>query len=206
MVFPGATTRRRHLALVTLWNSNDSWFAFEQLAKYAFHFFGSGSDFVYGLIFCLLAFVIYGGSLSLGIVGPSLMQIGTVAPVRPGEVYYPSAAVDDSSGFENFGILAPACFRALGGAEASQITMTKKVNLGLDDLGQLDDGQHIYRYPYSYSLTGVDLGLQHGSDLARTVTGSCITEYGWISDSTGDTSDIYHCGTWKVHNLQFQSM
>ncbi|KAL6700740.1 hypothetical protein J3F84DRAFT_402719 [Trichoderma pleuroticola] len=191
IVLPGATTRRRHLALVTLWNSNDSWFAFKELAKYAFHYFGSESDFVYGLIFCILAFVIYGGSLSLGIVGPSLMQVGTVAPARPSAVYYPSLTKDTTTALENYGILSPANLRALGSVDASLSTLGDSVIIGEPILLGEVGGENIYQYSYTYSLTGIDIGLQHGSDLALNATGSCTTEYGWISNASNANADVY---------------
>lgn len=191
IVLPGATTRRRHLALVTLYNSNDSWFAFKELAKYALHYFGSQSDFVYGFIFCTLAFIIYGGSLSLGIVGPSLMQVGTVAPARPSAVYYPSSNQDTAAVLERFGVLSPANLRALGSVDAALGTLADSVNIGQPVLLGQVGGENIYQYSYTYSLTGIDIGLQHGSDLALNVTGSCTTEYGWISNLSNANMDVY---------------
>ncbi|UKZ72675.1 hypothetical protein TrVFT333_000308 [Trichoderma virens FT-333] len=171
-----ATTRRRHVALVTLWNSNDSWFAFKELAKYTLQFFGSTPDFVYGLIFCTLAFVIYGGGLSLGIVGPSLLQVGTVAPARPSAVYWPFSTNDTVNILQDGPIPV--------------------VNAGINS------NETIYRYNYTYSLTGVDLGLQHGSDLSLTATGSCITEYGWIVNATHPQydRDAYHPWNYTIWN------
>ncbi|EHK19973.1 uncharacterized protein TRIVIDRAFT_125434, partial [Trichoderma virens Gv29-8] len=190
-----ATTRRRHVALVTLWNSNDSWFAFKELAKYTLQFFGSTPDFVYGLIFCSLAFIIYGGGLSLGIVGPSLLQVGTVAPARPSAVYWPFSTNNENDTvniLQGIGILAPAFIRALGSVDASLGSRGENVkvdgpipvvNAGINSI------ETIYQYNYTYSLTGVDLGLQHGSDLSLTATGSCITEYGWIVNATHPKND-----------------
>ncbi|UKZ46079.1 hypothetical protein TrVGV298_000276 [Trichoderma virens] len=159
-----ATTRRRHVALVTLWNSNDSWFAFKELAKYTLQFFGSTPDFVYGLIFCSLAFIIYGGGLSLGIVGPSLLQAYLLQHLYALlVVWMPPWA----HGGENVKVDGPI----------------PVVNAGINSI------ETIYQYNYTYSLTGVDLGLQHGSDLSLTATGSCITEYGWIVNATHPKND-----------------
>ncbi|KAL7823716.1 hypothetical protein V8C26DRAFT_383639 [Trichoderma gracile] len=199
VLFPGSTLRRRHLALVTLWNSNDAWFAFKELASYAYHLYGSKSDFAYGLLLSVLALMVFGGSMTLGVIGPSLIQIGTVAPVRPSMVFYPHLTKDKTTELLYLGAIAPATLRAIGSIEASKVTKRKDVNLppnNLQPIGQSESGEDIYRYPYDYNLTGVDFGLQHGSDLSLTVSGSCTTEYGWYvnksSKGASDTGDAYN--------------
>lgn len=195
VLYPGRKTRRRYLALALLWNSNDSWFAFSELGKYALHFMRSPPDLAYGLLFSLIAFTIWGGSLSLGIVGPSLLQIGTAAPARPSEVFYPRYGDDATTLFGYLTTLAPSFLRAIGSVEASQVTLRKRVNLRSDVDFDSPPDQLAYSYSYNYSLTGVDLGLQFGSDLRFTVNGSCRTEYGWIVNSTNKSSadeDLYH--------------
>ncbi|RYP53422.1 hypothetical protein DL768_001567 [Monosporascus sp. mg162] len=200
LLFPGRDTpprytRRRYVALVTLWNSNDAWFAFRELAHYAYHYFGeSWRDCVYGFTFAIIAFVVFGGSLALGVVGPSVVQIGNVAPVRPSSVFYPATArPDDYVGLLRvFGLRAPGVLRALGSVEAARVTMRSRVDFDEDtNFGTWNGTEPIHRLTYSYSVTGVELGLQHGSDLALTVEGSCTTEYGWISDAENGDMDIY---------------
>ncbi|TFB04342.1 hypothetical protein CCMA1212_004140 [Trichoderma ghanense] len=206
VLFPGSNFRRRHLALVTLWNSNDSWFAFKELASYAYHFYGSKSDFAYGLLLSVLALMVFGGSMTLGIIGPSLVQIGTVAPVRPSSVYYPHLTTDNTTILSYYGVLAPANLRALGSIEASKVTKRKDVNLpdpDLDPIGQTESGEDIYQYFYDYTLTGVDFGLQQGSDLSLTVNGSCTTEYGWIVNATHPASDQDIYNLWKIAGRYF---
>ncbi|OTA08154.1 hypothetical protein A9Z42_0091000 [Trichoderma parareesei] len=206
MLFPGSDSRRRYLALVTLWNSNDSWFAFKELASYAFHFHESRPDFAYGLLLAVLALMVFGGSMTLGIIGPSLIQIGTVAPVRPSSVYYPHLGTDNTAILSYYGVLAPANLRALGSIEASKVTKRKDVNLpdsNLDPIGKTESGEDIYQYLYDYTLTGVDFGLQQGSALSLTVNGSCTTEYGWFVNSTGAASneDLYNL--WSISGQNF---
>ncbi|PTB69397.1 hypothetical protein BBK36DRAFT_1110847 [Trichoderma citrinoviride] len=200
VLFPGSKLRRRHLALVTLWNSNDSWFAFKELASYAYHFWGSKSDFAYGLLLAVLALMVFGGSMTLGIIGPSLVQIGTVAPVRPSSVYYPYLGTDNTSVLAYYGVLAPANLRALGSIEASKVTKRKDVNLpdSDDPIGQTESGENIYQYLYDYTLTGVDFGLQQGSPLSVTVNGSCTTEYGWYVNDTDPAADNDVYNPWKI--------
>ncbi|KAL6879173.1 hypothetical protein J3F83DRAFT_288417 [Trichoderma novae-zelandiae] len=205
VLFPGSNFRRRHLALVTLWNSNDSWFAFKELASYAYHLYGSRSDFVYGLVLSVAALMVFGGSMSLGIIGPSLVQIGTVAPVRPSSVYYPHLTADNTTILAYYGVLAPANLRALGSVEAAKVTKRKDVNLpdSDDPVGKTESGEDIYRYAYDYSLTGVDFGLQQGSDLSLTVNGSCTTEYGWIVNATSPAVDKDIYNLWNIPDDYF---
>ncbi|RYP63897.1 hypothetical protein DL771_009072 [Monosporascus sp. 5C6A] len=195
LLFPGGETRRRYVALVTLWNSNDAWFAFRELASYTYHYFGPPwGDFAYGLMLAFIAFIVYGGSLALGIIGPSLVQIGNVAPVRPSEVYYPvTASQNDYVGIlTEFGLRAPGVLRALGSVEAADVTTRSRVNIHEErNTGTPDGSEPIRRLTYGYSVTGVELGLQHGSDLALTVEGSCITEYGWMPDNQPEQVDVY---------------
>lgn len=79
LFFDGNASRRRYVALVTLWNSNDSWFAFKELVSYTFQCaarLGDGRgwrDFYYGLSLCLVALAIFAGSITMGIIGPSLV-------------------------------------------------------------------------------------------------------------------------------------
>ncbi|KAI1822944.1 hypothetical protein F4861DRAFT_512488 [Xylaria intraflava] len=206
MLFPGKHWRRRRLvALVALWNSNDAWFAFRELSSYAAHYFKrSTKDFVYGLTLATLALIVYGGSLALGIVGPTLVQVGNVAPVRPSSVYYPSTPKEnDYPGLlKEFGLRAPSVLRALGSVEAAMVTTRSKVNLYENtNYGVWKNGEPIHLFKYNYSLTGIDLGLQQGAGLELTVEGSCITEYGWISDNSSTKKDSYNL--WGMESQRF---
>ncbi|KAK5992137.1 hypothetical protein PT974_05537 [Cladobotryum mycophilum] len=191
---PGRRTRRRYAALVTLWNSNDPLVAFRELASYSLHYFGSSwGDFAYGLTFCISAFVIFGGSLALGIAGPSLVQIGHVAPVQPNRLYYPEYAgpKDVVGTLQRYSLLATETLRALGSVDIAKATMRKRVVVQVMDMNN-NGNNTVLHIGYSYNLTGVDFGLQHGTDLALQSRGLCITEYGWIVDDQDDTKDVYH--------------
>ncbi|KAI1174086.1 hypothetical protein F4777DRAFT_408422 [Nemania sp. FL0916] len=196
LLFPGNTTRRRYVALVAIWNSNDAWFAARQMTSYAYYYFRDSTyDFAYGLVFAIIAIVVYGGSLALGIVGPSLVQVGNVAPVRPSTLYYPrTSPEDDPVGIlKEFGLKAPGVLRALGSVEAAGVTTRDRVNIrrNVDD-GTSNNSEPIHQITYNYQVTGVDFGLQQGSELQLRVEGACTTEYGWMNKSqTGEWWDGY---------------
>ncbi|KAK4245973.1 hypothetical protein C7999DRAFT_33601 [Corynascus novoguineensis] len=190
----------RFVALVTLWNSNDSWFAFKELAGYSYHFLVNQNKAWnrharYGLALAIVAFCIFGGALALGIVGPSLLQIGTVAPVRPSSVYYPvtpqpTVYVDV---LKEFGMRAPGVLRALGSVEAAKVTMRFRVNVDYDrEAGTSANGEPIHRLTYNYRLNGIDFGLQQGVSLELAVRGACVTEYGWYAETQRENTDVYH--------------
>ncbi|KXX74161.1 hypothetical protein MMYC01_209622, partial [Madurella mycetomatis] len=190
------TSRRRYVALVTLCNSHDSWFAFKGMASYTWHYFNSKcrADFWYGLGITVLAFCVYGGSLALGIVGPSLVHIGSVAPVRASVVFYPATpnptAYADQ--LEVFGMRAPGVLRALGSVEAAKVTMRSRVSVDYDrNVGEWENGEPIHRLTYNYRVGGVELGLQQGADLELAVRGACVTEYGWYPDNQTESTDRY---------------
>ncbi|GAB1312671.1 hypothetical protein MFIFM68171_02881 [Madurella fahalii] len=248
-------SRRRYVALVTLWNSNDAWFAFKELASYTYHFSPtytgdkssksstpspntpthsgdkssksstpspnttthsgdkssksstpeSDTDpFWYGLTLTVLAFCVYGGSLVLGIVGPSLVQIGSVAPVRPSSVYYPvtpqpTVYVDI---LKEFGMRAPGVLRALGSVEAAKVTMRSRVSVDYDrGAGVWENGEPIHRLAYDYRVSGIELGLQHGAGLELAVRGACVTEYSWYADNQRESTDLYQL--WGRNDASF---
>ncbi|KAK5991207.1 hypothetical protein PT974_09485 [Cladobotryum mycophilum] len=196
MVFPGTQTRRRFAALVTLRNSNDPLFAFRELAVYSARYFRhSWADFMYGVTFCVLALLVFGASTALGIVGTSMLQVGSVASPLASTLYYPeNVSREDRVGtLQRYGLLAAANLRALGSAESAR----GRVDFNFERLGNWDNEETMGRLSYNFSITGVDLGLQHGTDLALTVSGSCITEYGWIVHQN-ETQDVYNL--WGLPN------
>ena len=184
-------SRRRFAALVVLWNSNDPWFAFTKMLRYTFHYMRKREDGVFGLVWLLVSLAVFGGSIAMGIVGPSLVQIGSAAPVRPEITYHPAEAQEgDYSGVLTvYGLTASSFLRALGSVEASDVTKRKNVNIGRTPL-QASNGEPMVQIDYDYKLNGDDFGLQHGSDLSMAVKGSCVTEYGW-GDASSDTADVY---------------
>lgn len=129
-------------------------------------------------MFTTIAMYIYGGTLALGIIGPSLVQIGNIAPVQPVSVYYPAIPGNDTVGIiKDFGIRAHSVLRALSNIEAAKIMVRSKVQIANDDKHSNRNGSGpVHRLTYSYSLTGFNFGLQQESDLALAANGSCTAE------------------------------
>ncbi|KAK3362569.1 hypothetical protein B0T25DRAFT_512759 [Lasiosphaeria hispida] len=112
----GGKSRRRYAALVTIWNSKSPWGAVAELVQYTWscarsHNGEGKADFLFSITFSILAFCVFASSVAMGIVTPSLMHIGSVAPVRPSAVFWPDMSND---GLDAFSARAPAFLRALG--------------------------------------------------------------------------------------------
>ncbi|KAJ8131585.1 hypothetical protein O1611_g2041 [Lasiodiplodia mahajangana] len=206
LLCPGKGTRSRYAALVTIWNSNDAWFAFRELVKYTIHFRSNKGNLAYGLTFATCALVIFGGSLVLGIIGPSLIQINNVAPVRPSIVYYPVQPTlnNPTDLLKDFGLRAPSFLRALGSVEAAQVTKRNRVKLNdVPYLPPWNGTEPVSQLNYGYNITGSELGLQHGADLKLEVTGSCTTEYGWLDPRQDNSTDLYYLWGLNRHDINF---
>ncbi|KAK5656884.1 hypothetical protein OQA88_4435 [Cercophora sp. LCS_1] len=187
-------TRRRYAALVVLWNSNDPWFAFNKLCYYTYHYWSDTPNFRFGFLWTLVCLIVFGGSLALSVVGPSLVQIGNAAPVRPEITFYPvNPRAGDSSGLlKVFGLRASSYLRALGSVEAADVTKRKDVLVSTDKQLPPHGSEPMTRLNYSYSIKGNEFGLQHGSELSLAVNGSCITEYEWDDGGNEADADTYH--------------
>lgn len=189
-------SRRRLAALTLLWNSNDPGFALFKMLHYAMHYFGKGGDAVFGFAWVLVALAVFGGSIALGIVGPSLVELGSAAPVRPSSTYYPGTIAkggDVQIGVQKiYELTASSYIRALGSIEDVDVTKRKEVNVDTPDMEPEGSGLPMYRVNYNYAITGEGFGLQHGADLQLQVSGSCTTEYSWsFPDASNDVCDWY---------------
>ncbi|KAF5013958.1 hypothetical protein FDECE_87 [Fusarium decemcellulare] len=212
MLFGGTHSRRRYVALVTLWNSSDPWFAFMNLSTYFFHCWrdirtrraenpaemkASRGDLWYGLVLCLIAFTVFSGGLAMGIVAPSLVQIGNVAPVRPSTLFYPAVPEGNlKATLKDYGIRATSAMRSLGSVEATKVTARKEVSVTEDKLHASWEGNPVRSVKYSYHVSGADMGLKGGSELSLNVEGYCITEYEWAikrspAQAGGEYGDLY---------------
>jgi hypothetical protein len=89
-------------------------------------------DFWYGVTFSTVALGIIGTSITIGIVGPSLIQIGNVAPVRPSIVFYLEPPHSKLDALRQFGLIAPAALRAIGSTKAAKVTLRPRVDIDLD--------------------------------------------------------------------------
>ncbi|KAK4227408.1 hypothetical protein QBC38DRAFT_478059 [Podospora fimiseda] len=160
-------------------------------------------DMAYGIIFSLVAFIVFAGSTVLGVMGPSLIDIGNTAPVRPSQARYPESPTGPEMILQRFGLLAPAAMRALGSVEAAQVTLRSRVNIIQDTSLGTDpqSGEPIYELRYTYELSGVELGLRYGADISLAVSGSCRTQYGWsvTGGNQSDEVDLYNL--WGVQSV-----
>ncbi|RSL62671.1 hypothetical protein CEP54_005626 [Fusarium duplospermum] len=210
MFFAGKRTRRRYVALVTLWNSNDPWFACKELLHYAIQCLKdskASGDFWYGLGLGLTAFVVFAGGIVTSIMVPSALLIGHVAPVRPSSVFYPEPPHGGVvKALQRYGLLAPAAMRSLGSVEAAEVTLRERVNV-VEEPKYFNpkDKEPVKGVKYNYTLSGVDMGLKWGSELSLEVTGACITEYGWANKTR--TTDGDHPGDWyNLWNMDSKSV
>lgn len=207
LLFDGDGSRRRYVALVTLWNSNDPFCAFKGLLSYSWQCWrqnhghnrtASRNDLWYGFSFCLLAFLAFAGALAMGIWAPSLVQIGNVAPVRPSTVFYPQTPTSGRpvEELQDFGLRAPSVMRSLGSVEAADVTLRSRVNLEYKDGYEARKEGAVASLGYTYHLSGVEMGLRDASGLSLDVEGFCITEYDWLDEERGD-SKLEWYNLWK---------
>ncbi|KAL8333577.1 hypothetical protein RB593_003326 [Gaeumannomyces tritici] len=223
--------RRRYVALVTLWNSSEPGFAFQQIIAYCLRCYyvripetlGTlrtqanpesrearearkarkaeekklNRDRRYGIAAAALAFAVYGAGLTLGIIGPWLLEIGNVAPPQPSILFYPAEPTNDREAILRQGLQAPGARRALGSVEAAETTLGKRIVISISQSAITDEAEQMLRINYDYSLTGVDFGLQHAPHLELAVRGSCVTEYGWLATPVGNNSQVEMYSLWR---------
>jgi hypothetical protein len=126
------------------------------------------------------------------------IKLGNAAPVSPDVIYVPSnqavfvnPATQSSvrTSLQVNELFAAPAFRAVGAISTANDSFEGKppVNFALQILSTDADGEVHMRIDYSYNVTGLDLGLQHYSDLISIISGSCVTNYSaWIGSTTDD--------------------
>lgn len=192
---------------MTLCNAPDPWTAFKCLLVFMYESVGTTKtwvDSVVGFVFGTIALAVFVVGIVMGIIGPPLLQIGNVAPVRESTLFYPTLPlVNDELGRELFnGHRSLSVLRALGSVEIARVTMRSKVEITINsDLTDYDRNPSSQEDPlelnfalaYSYNLTGPDFGLEHASDLSLNTLGACHTEYTWLNETHPDreTYDNY---------------
>ncbi|KAK0702339.1 hypothetical protein B0H67DRAFT_500556 [Lasiosphaeris hirsuta] len=131
----------------------------------------------------------------LSIVIPPYILVGNAAPVNPNAIFAPpSSDRSHSAAAQLFSLDVPSALRAVGSAQVASNDVLSMATIQHTALGTLENGESVSRVDYGYSVSGADLGLQHYPTLLLDVTGSCITEYGWLisSDSSSSyTNDTY---------------
>lgn len=141
-------------------------------------------------LFCLIA------HYAIPIEVAPYIILDNAAPVAADTIYVPSLVGETTvSELKTFYLQAPSAFRAVGNVQNAISGKNPRVSVDnpvlLQDLG---DGEAIMRVGYRYSVSGVDLGLQHYPELVLNVEGSCSTDYGPLlqsSESDGILVDTY---------------
>lgn len=176
-----------------IWNAKSSPFGVVKLT--AIHF-GRQRHQWSMLLWMMLAFCILVANYAIPIEVAPYIILDNAAPVAADAIYVPSLAVESPvNQLKAFYLQAPSAFRAVGNAQAAIPSKNDQVSVDnpvlLQDLG---DGEAIMRIGYRYSVSGVDLGLQHYPELVLNVEGSCTTDYGSFlqqSESDGVIVDTY---------------
>jgi hypothetical protein len=164
-------------------------------------------DSVVGFVFGTIALAVFVVGIVMGIIGPPLLQIGNVAPVRESTLFYPSVPpTNDELGRDLFnGYRSLSVLRALSSVEIARVTMRSKVEITVNpDLLTYDRNPSSQEDPlelnvaltYSYNLTGPDFGLEHASDLSLSVSGACHTDYTWLNETHPDREAYDHYQLW----------
>ncbi|KAK3294419.1 uncharacterized protein B0H64DRAFT_433585 [Chaetomium fimeti] len=212
---PKELTRRQSVGLVTLCNAPDPWTAFKCLLVFVYESVGTTKtwgDSVLGFVFGTIALGVFVVGIVMGIIGPPLLQIGNVAPVRSSILFYPTLPpVGDALGRELFnGHRSLGVLRALSSVEIARVTMRSKVEittapnataLDRNPSSQADPPEFTFALTYSYNLTGPDFGLEHASDLALSVSGACRADYTWLNETHPDRAAYDHYQLWGLNTL-----
>jgi hypothetical protein len=197
------STRRRRathnlgVANVAIWNSKNSpnsiaWAMldyFSHLPRYAF-------------VWITLAIFVSSGQVLFSSLVPPYLIVGQAAPVNPETVFVPATPKNNAEALLDSIIGAPAILRAVDSLDTldpltgNQISLTdvtgNAVKFILSQIGMINERVPIYHLGYSYSITGVDFGLQlpDASKFALHVSGSCYTEYDYFQASSVENSNI----------------
>jgi hypothetical protein len=170
---------------VVIWNTRDPWGTLVELVKYTLACkrsptAGGGGDLWFGVAFSLLALCVFVATVAMGIITPSLVHIGHVAPVRPSAVFWPNTGSNYYD--DKFAIRGQAILRALGSVEAARVTLRSNVQIERRKVNSSDETymrSDTDKLDYVYRVSGVDMGIQGGSDLELEVTGVCDIMEEW---------------------------
>ncbi|KAL7268163.1 hypothetical protein RUND412_009224, partial [Rhizina undulata] len=153
---------------------------------------------IYSFIFIFFATAIYCGGILGGTLYPARLSIGHSAPVNASAdlLFFTSLSELSAGSLETAritGVQAPSALRALGNVDAAQvvwkdIVRTEAYDIPADNSTYADDRGTFFTY--AYTISGVDLGLQHAGDLSLTVNGTCQTKYEWLMPLPYDNSNI----------------
>lgn len=150
------------------------------------------------LLWMLLALGVLVANYAIPIKVAPYIILGNAAPVNSDAIYVPALSLtgDNIVQVKTNALEVPSALRAAGSAQVANPATLAKVSVDRPvTIQELGGGEAIIRMDYRYSITGVDFGIQHYSDLVLNVEGSCQTDYTWLvtesADSTGILLDEY---------------
>ena len=180
------TANRVNDISMMLWSKRE---AAREPAVEALLYVGKGWEkwWYYPLVLVLIG--VWVASLAAGILLPSRLFLGNVAPVNPSSIFAPSlnlSKTDSQTTYNVFELDVQRYLRAAGAAFVANDALRGKVQVGMpvfegtwDNKAENLTGDTIQRIDYSYKVTGGDLGLQNIPQLVLNVAGSCRTDYTW---------------------------
>ena len=219
---PHRFSRRRLVALVALRNSQDPWSAFMAFAGFTSESMGcirsrkkqhqpnmdvptklrerarqltsTRQDTLFGLFLVSLALAVVLARIAMGIILPPSFQIGNVAPVNESILYYPRGPALQNQPPVYRAFRGDPSLRALSSVQISGRSLEDRVRVQHDPnvIRGTDSTKPMYGLTYEYSITGIELGLKHASDLMLLVSGACQTEYGWFNTTSRNDTEVYN--------------
>lgn len=188
----------RYIALIAICNASSPWKAIMLLFEHSYSMVLRANDrptAAYDTVFLVAAFLVGVGTYAAGVIIPSYIKIGTVAPANPWSVFY-AIESDLAGGIKVQQTRAPAAQRAMGVVESSRMKLKERVNILPKKVMNWTGprGEKIEQITYDYNITGLDLGLQHknAGSFVVNVEGACTLEYGWFDVENSDENfDVY---------------
>ncbi|KAF8451381.1 hypothetical protein BDZ91DRAFT_802723 [Kalaharituber pfeilii] len=215
---PKRMTRTNYITMITSWNSSDHLHAIPVLLEHALKVFwdilrndnvmeSTWKSFGLDVVILLLALGGWGGSLAMGLKFPDLLIIGSAAPVNPASVFYPdfhNKSLD--ARLANAQYSRETAARAFAGVEGYEGKIEQFVNLTISDRINTtnDSGEERYKIYYSYTVSGLDMGLQHLSHLTLHVQGQCNFEDSWYNKSMSgwyNKTEEFDGGDWEFYSV-----
>lgn len=181
----------RYIALVSVWNTTDPASAMLLLMEHAWIMcktVGDQATCMLDVMVLLLAagFMISAGAARVLIASTLFIgnesPMGNVAPVNPESVFYWNAGQNVSLGMQVYNFGVSSAQRAAGTVDSISDTAMQKISIEGDDRS----------ISYSYTITGVEFGLQHASDLVYPVLGKCELRDDYIDTTSNPDYDIYY--------------
>lgn len=182
----------RYVAIAGIASAGGEWGAGYLMVQYCWTMLFKAGDTRSGVLALpvLMGVLLLGASrIVAGIIVPSSLIIGNVAPVDASFIFFPpglNLENPDRNMVFFRGITQNSAQLASSYLENVQETLLDpgphgRVSINFTDLPPTTWGKSI-AMDYRYKVTGVDLGLQLASGLSKTIEGSCSTLYNFTYD------------------------